>query len=213
MAKNIKTTAYLLFMDESGDQGFKFDKGSSQFFVLCLIIFDSPKKAEKASAAIKALRGELKLPPNFEFKFSTGTTSKVKEKFLKSIKSADFSYRAVIIDKKKLLKKCPESAQDALYLLASEILFIRGKPLTQATLVLDRINRQFLRKMNYFLKRRLNTDLSRIIKKVKADNSANNNLLQLVDMVCGTIFRKFSKKNEEFYKIIKTKEEDLYVPY
>ena len=210
---NKQTRAYLLFMDESGDQGFKFDRGSSRFFVLCLVIFDETKNAEKTSSKIQSLRQELKLPAKFEFKFSTGTTNKIKEKFLKSLKSEKFFYRAVVIDKKKLLKTRPESMQEVIYLLASEILFLRGRQLTQITLVLDRINRQFLRKMDFFLKRRLNTRLSKIIKKVKADNSANNNLLQLADMICGAIFRKFTKKDERFYKIMKEKEEELYVPY
>jgi len=200
-------------MDESGDQGFKFDRGSSRFFVLCLVVFENPKDAEETSTKINLLKQKLKLPPTFEFKFSTGTTNKVKEKFFSSVKMTNFFYRAVVIDKKKLLKTHPESAQDAIYLLASEILFLRGRQLTQTTLVLDRINRQFLRKMDYFLKRRLNTRLSKIIKKIKADNSANNNLLQLADMICGAIFRKFTKKNERFYKMTKRKEEELYIPY
>ncbi len=103
--------------------------------------------------------------------------------------------------------------QELLYLITAETLLLRGKPLNKATLILDRINRQFLKKMNFFLNRRLNTRLSKIIKKIKADNSANNNLLQLTDMVCGAIYRKYSRRDEKFYRLIKTKEEEIYVPY
>jgi len=204
---------YLLFMDESGDTGFKFEKGSSRFFVLSIVIFDNPVEAEKTAKTIKNLRKKLKLSVNFEFKFSTGTTKKQKEKFLKIVKQENFTYRSVVIDKQKLLKANPQSFQESIYILSSELLFLRGKELANATLVLDRVNRQFLRKMNFFLKRRLNTPLRKIIRKIKADKSSNNNLLQLVDMVCGAVYRKFSKKDKKYYDLIKEKEEDLYVPY
>ena len=208
-----QTKAYLIFMDESGDTGFKFTKGSSGFFVLCLVIFDKPKKAEKASSRIKLLRKELKLPDKFEFKFSTTTTTKIKETFLKTVKNENFFYRAVVVNKKKLASLHSHQKQELLYLITAETLLLRGQPLNKSTLILDRINRQFLKKMNFFLNRRLNTRLSKIIKKIKADNSANNNLLQLTDMVCGAIYRKYSRRDEKFYHLIKTKEEEIYVPY
>ncbi len=51
----------LIFIDDSGDPGFKFSKGSSFYFVICLVIFDDNLEAEKASITIKELRRELKL--------------------------------------------------------------------------------------------------------------------------------------------------------
>ena len=46
----------LIFIDDSGDPGFKLDKGSSAFFVIALIIFDDELEAEKVALAIKELR-------------------------------------------------------------------------------------------------------------------------------------------------------------
>ena len=51
----------LIFMDESGDTGFKFSKNSSKYFVLTVIIFDNLESAEKANDTIKKLRKELKI--------------------------------------------------------------------------------------------------------------------------------------------------------
>ncbi len=42
----------LIFIDDSGDTGIKFDRGSSRFFVISLLIFDDNLEAEKMSVAI-----------------------------------------------------------------------------------------------------------------------------------------------------------------
>lgn len=60
----------LVFIDDSGDPGFKLQKGSSPCFVIALIIFDDPLEAEKTSLAIKELRRKLKVSDLYEFKFN-----------------------------------------------------------------------------------------------------------------------------------------------
>jgi hypothetical protein len=59
----------LVFIDDSGDSGFKLDKGSSAFFVIALVIFDDELEAEKTAIAIKGLKRDLGFPDNLEFKF------------------------------------------------------------------------------------------------------------------------------------------------
>lgn len=39
----------IVFIDESGDPGFKIESGSSEVFVLALVVFDDNLEAEKAS--------------------------------------------------------------------------------------------------------------------------------------------------------------------
>ena len=60
----------LVFVDDSGDSGFKFNKGSSPYFVIACVIFDDILEAERASLAIKMLRRDLGLSDNHEFKFT-----------------------------------------------------------------------------------------------------------------------------------------------
>lgn len=45
----------IVFIDESGDAGFKIGKGSSTFFVISLIIFDDELEAEETALRIKNL--------------------------------------------------------------------------------------------------------------------------------------------------------------
>lgn len=60
----------LVFLDDSGDLGFKVKKGSSPCFVIALVIFDDHLEGEACAVEIKKLRRELGLSEHFEFKFS-----------------------------------------------------------------------------------------------------------------------------------------------
>ena len=60
----------IIFSDDSGDPGFKTAKGSSDVFVIALVIFDSDKDAEETALKIKSLKQSLKLRDQFEFKFN-----------------------------------------------------------------------------------------------------------------------------------------------
>lgn len=43
----------LVFIDDSGDPGFKTEKGSSKIFVIAMVIFKDNLEAEKTSLSIK----------------------------------------------------------------------------------------------------------------------------------------------------------------
>lgn len=206
--------AMLIFMDESGDTGFKFSKTSSKFFVLVIVIFDSLSVAEEANEAVKKVRKELKLPENFEFKFSTGTSNKVRTVFLQKLSKFNFRYRTVVVDKTILAKREPLHPKDNLYMLVADHLFLRAEPrVKNASIFIDRISKSFIDDFNTYLKRRLNTNIEKIIGRIKHQDSRSNNLLQLADMVCGAIYRKYNRREDKFYKIIKKREEDLWKPY
>jgi hypothetical protein len=60
----------LVFIDDSGDPGFKFDKGSSTHFVIACIVFDDNLDAEETALKIKRLRRSLGWRDDHEFKFN-----------------------------------------------------------------------------------------------------------------------------------------------
>lgn len=208
--------AMLIFMDESGDTGFKLKTASSRYFVLTIVIFDDLDTAENANQAIKDLHTELKFPDEKEFKFSTGTSNKFKMAFLQKLARHKFRYRSIVIDKQKLSKVDPKNPEDSLYTLVTNQLFLRAQDRIQnASLFVDRTaqSKRFIQKFNTYLKRKLNTDMRKLIGEVRHKDSKSNNLLQLADMVCGAIYRKYNKNDDKFYKIIKRREEDLWKPY
>lgn len=205
--------AMLIFMDESGDTGFKFNKVSSQYFVLVMVIFDSLEAAEKANEAVKEVRKELKRSESLEFKFSTGTNNEAKVTFLRKLSRQNFRYRAVVIDKKILIKREPNPT-DSLYMLVADQLFLRAQShIRNASVFVDRITKSFVQDFNKYLRRRLNTDMEKLIGEIKHRDSKGNNLLQLADMVCGAIYRKYNRGDDTYYNIIRKREEDLWKPY
>jgi len=92
----------LVFIDDSGDPGFKLEKGSSAIFVISCVIFDDELEAEKTAVAIKEFRRELKFPDDVEFKFSKSSKG-IRCKFLKKINPFQFKVRSIVI-KKSLIR-------------------------------------------------------------------------------------------------------------
>ncbi len=88
----------LVFIDDSGDPGFKIEKGSSKVFVIALVIFDDNLVAEETAVALKKLRRDLKFPDTVEFKFHKSRKN-VKEKFLQTCSKFTFRIRAVVVKK------------------------------------------------------------------------------------------------------------------
>lgn len=46
----------IIFLDDSGDPGFKIGKGSTSSLVMALVIFDDELEAEETSVKIKRLK-------------------------------------------------------------------------------------------------------------------------------------------------------------
>ncbi|MFA6518596.1 MAG: DUF3800 domain-containing protein [Candidatus Shapirobacteria bacterium] len=57
----------LIFIDESGDAGFRIQKGSSAHFVISLVIFDDELDAEETALKIKRLKKSYFTPFPYEW--------------------------------------------------------------------------------------------------------------------------------------------------
>lgn len=79
----------LVFIDDSGDAGFKLDRDSSKHFVIACVIFDDNLDAEEAALKIKWLRRSLKWRNDHEFKFNK-TNKQIRLAFLDEIKGCNF---------------------------------------------------------------------------------------------------------------------------
>ncbi|MBU1255411.1 DUF3800 domain-containing protein, partial [Patescibacteria group bacterium] len=91
----------LVFIDDSGDPGFKFNKGSSKVFVIACVIFDDKLEAEKTAVAIKEFRRKIKFPDTMEFKFNK-SSKKVRKGFLIKVSKYKFRIRAIVMQKEKI---------------------------------------------------------------------------------------------------------------
>ena len=195
----------LVFIDDSGDAGFKLEKGSTRFFVIAMIIFDDELEAEKTAVAIKDLRRSLKFPDDMEFKFSKSKRS-VRIKFLETVKPFKFRVRSLVVDKILIHSEELRSNKNSFYSYAIKMVLKHSdNSIFNAKIKIDGSGDRIFRKrfLNY-LTRQLNTEQKRIVKNCKLANSKNNVLIQMTDMIAGSVRRSFdeSRKDATTYKNI-----------
>jgi hypothetical protein len=187
----MKKSKKLIFIDDSGDTGFKFNKGSSKFFVLVAIIMDSRETTELISLAIARVRLLMKLGLDYEFKFNKLNKAQ-RINFLKKINYLDFNIDAIVVDKRIL------EDTKLLLLKTVEALLSLDKSMYDGSIIkIDGKANEVLRNS---LVKRLN-----LLHKEKTDIGfirSSNNLIQLADMVAGSIRRSYeSDKNDRFIYI------------
>ncbi|MEK7171737.1 MAG: DUF3800 domain-containing protein [Patescibacteria group bacterium] len=202
----------LIFIDDSGDPGFKLDKGSSAFFVIALIIFDDELEAEKVALAIKELRRYLGFPDNLEFKFFKSSKD-VREKFLRKVCNFKFRVRAIVIQKSLIRSQELRNSKNSFYGYAiKSVLKHNGGTIQNAKIKIDGSgDRVFRKSFLGYLRRQLNSDEKQIMKSCRLVDSHGNVLIQLADMIAGSIHRSHNvlKDDAKFYKsIIKKRIED-----
>lgn len=187
----------LVFIDDSGDAGFKIDKGSSQFFVIALIIFDDELEAEKTAVAIKDFRRLMKFSDVEEFKFHKSSKS-VREGFLKAINPLQFKVRCLVIDKKAVRSDELKTNKNSFYSYVIKMaLKHSGNSIFNAKVKIDGSgDRAFRKGFLAYLRKELTFGQRKIMQNCKLVNSNGNVLIQMADMVAGSILRSYSDKTD-----------------
>lgn len=180
----------LVFVDESGDPGMKQKQGSSERFVVAAVIFLDHKDAEACDSKIAELCFDCFRGKKIEFKFNKCCDA-IREKFLTEISDYEFLYLGFVLNKSRLWGE-GFSYKESFYKYTCKFLFQNAKPyLKDASVVIDRSgNREFRQQLERYLKEKTNTERE-VIRKVRAEASHANSLLQLADMVCGAVARSF----------------------
>ena len=199
----------LAFLDESGDTGRKTDGGSSKYFIVSLVFFLDNDEALACDQRISLLRNELGLPDNYEFHFSNNS-KRVREAFLEAAARYNFTVITVVInkDRDKLYGE-GFNIKSSFYKYACQMVLTNAMPyLDQATLILDRSgSATFQGQLKNYLRNKLDDHERLKIKKIKAQDSHKNNLLQLVDYCVGISSRKVQDKKDwqGYYKYVSAK--------
>ncbi len=193
-----------LWSDESGDCGFKFDRGSSRFLVIVAVYLIEENKIE---ISMNQLKLELSLTDDYEFKFSRCKDKFKKEFFLFSQK-LPIKYKAIVVDKKKLRTPALRFQPQQLYCeLVRRLFYDNNPPLEKAILIVDEATAKIhYKEFNNVLKRYLSKN---IISKIRQKRSKNNIMIQIADMIAGSIFRKYEKGDDQYHQMIKDKEKIL----
>ena len=194
----------LVFVDDSGDPGFK--KASSSHFVMAAALFIEPKTATLLSKRIADYRKSLGWRDDYEFKFAKIRKDIIIE-LLDIISSYDFQIYATYVDKASFRQTAPIIDKEKLYNwtikeLLSMIL------LRDVKIEIDgRSSKQYMKQTATYLRREINSDKARKIE-IKFEDSTNDNLIQLADLIAGAINRSLNNDKTDsktYIRIIKDK--------
>ena len=196
----------LVFIDESGDPGFQIQKGSSPVFVIALVIFDDELEAEKCAVAIKELKRKLKFPDDVEFKYNKSRT-KVTKVFLETASKYKFRIRGIVVTKDKIKSLNLKTDKEKFFnYFVRMVLRNNAGTIKNAKLRLDRRGERLVRnELRSYLSRELDNKKNHIFKNFKFVDSKENVLIQLADMVAGSMAAYYRNKDKQFLKLLKEK--------
>lgn len=185
-------TKQLVFIDDSGDPGFK--KVSSSNFVIAAALFINPKIAMSLSKRISEYRKSLGWREDYEFKF-TKIRKDIIVELLKIVSDYDFQIYATYVDKVSFWQTTPIIDKEKLYnWTIKELLSII--PIKEAKIEIDgRSSKQNMRKTATYLRREVNRDGSKKLE-IKFEDSVDDNLIQLADLIAGSINRSMTDKTD-----------------
>jgi hypothetical protein len=175
-----------VFVDDSGDPGFKFNKGSSRFFVIACCVFETAEAAESASAAISALKDRLGRPQHVEFKFAK-TRLDTQVQFFDALSREEFFIRVLVIDKVARQQMDRDYESDSLYHVAIHQVLASASPvLSGARVTIDGGgSRNYRKSVAGLIRGELRFSTPGAIRTISFAQSHRDPLLQLADMVAG----------------------------
>ncbi|MDR1512180.1 MAG: DUF3800 domain-containing protein [Propionibacteriaceae bacterium] len=174
-------------IDDSGDAGLKFGKGSSRHLVMAACVFDSGSEIERTAEAITALRVRLGHGADWEFKHAKAQAQA--EELFHTVEPFDFYVRAIIIDKTTLTSQ-RLGTTNLKYFAITELLTHGTWPIHDAKVVIDgKDSKAFSMATSTYFRKTVNAEQPGAIKRVTMEDSKKNVLIQLADMVAGTIHR------------------------
>lgn len=194
--------------DEAGDASLNFGKGASRYLVLTLV---ATQDADGLRSVLSGLRKREGLAENFEFRFNNLASSKLLGKAMSALQSAEFMAWALVVDKTTL----PKIAQDIwgtglyFYFLVDLVNRIPVEYRNKGTLILDEIgsaSAELVKLKRTFKMHGIRHEFSRIFIR----RSRSEDLIQVADLVAGSILRRDARKDSEQFDLISDKMQSIY---
>lgn len=177
-----------IFIDDSGDGGFKFESGSSSHLIMAACVFRDPLEIEKLKTKMIGCAAKNGLKTEFKY---TRTKERAKDCFFSCTDDVKYSVRAISIDKRLIYSGKLRSSPSALKSYAIRQLLSKGfGTIRDAKVVIDgQDTKAFGITDADYLMDMANRAHPGTLRKVAYDDSKNNVGIQLADMVAGAINR------------------------
>jgi len=183
----------LIFIDDAGCTGFKFDQGSSDYFYIAGIFFDDDLDAEETALKIKRLRRSLGWHDLHEFKFRKTSTT-IKKQFYNTVCSLNYRVVLAIVDKRSINDKNLQNNPSEFYYRVILNVLQAGGDFMKANIIIDG-EKGIDHRRNVKTYFRKNLPEYSINKMVFVD-SKKDSLVQLADMFVGAARHSVEKKKD-----------------
>ncbi len=202
-----------VFIDESWDSWFKFDKNSSKFFTIGLVIFNEEEDYLACENRIQLLKKELGYKDDFEFHFAHNSF-KIRESFFSAVAPYNFFYYSIVLNKEKLYWEGFKNKQ-SFYKYTTSLVFENAKDkLENARIIIDGSgDKAFRQSLAKYLRNKMNTESIKRIHSVKMIDSKKINCIQLADYVASATNRKYTKKDDKDRSIQIISHRKIYEQY
>jgi hypothetical protein len=203
----------LVYLDESGDAGFKLQLGSSPVLLVAATIFDSTRDAEVTAERIQLLRRALGKGDSFQFHFASLRRG-WREDFLGEVAQSPFRVRAIVMPKGRIQDHPLRSSPKDFYNFTVKTLLTRASgSVRDAKVFIDGSSKQAPRaELGAYLRRECNTQELRIIDELKSGPKSNV-LIQLADMVASGLALSYRPAKTDagvYRKILLPRIEDVW---
>ena len=208
-----------IFMDESGDLGFNFDKrGTTSYFLITFLFSRSKRPIEKCVKKVHlGLRKKYKKIGVLHAYIEEPVT---KRRLLSLLAEKDCKIMTILLNKKKVYTKLQDE-KPVLYNYVTNILLDRifTKKLIQSddSIKIIASRKETNKFLNKNFKSYLHSQLAANYKvkvSISVKTPAEQKALQAVDFVSWAIFRKYEYKDDTYYNLIRGKivEENALFP-
>ena len=176
----------LVFIDESGDAGFKITRGSSPVFVVAMVIFDGPDEAKSTEHAIRMTMSRLRISSEFKFNASR---DQVRDEFFQAVRNCPFMVRAIVIRKEVIYSPNLMADKENFYrFFVRQMMGHDNGLLDRADVFIDGSgDRAFRKTLTAYLRKHLGQRLN----SLRLSESHRDVLIQLADMCVGAIARSY----------------------
>lgn len=196
----------IIYLDESGDLGFNFGRGSSQYFVITFITMNK-ETSVSLKRKIRIIKKKNHIPKDVEMK-ANNTNASLRIEILKRIASLNIEIHAIIANKKNVerhLRKDPNILYNYMVNLIMVPYLEKNRPVDVFLIADLRITRvakgmrftDYLKYKLFFEKKLQDIEL-----EVQFLDSFRSNGLQAVDFVAYAFLKKYKSSDLRYYQLI-----------
>jgi hypothetical protein len=183
----------LVFIDESGDPGFKLERGSSPIFVVAMVAIADPDGAQQTGDVIDGLRATLRVRPEFKF---NKCKNAYRDAFFEAVRDHPFRARFMVVEKRLITSVALRTVKESFYKFFVRMMMqYDGGRLHDAKVVIDSSgDRSFKKQFKTYLRAHLDKGCCR---SFELKDSKRDPLLQLADMCAGAVARSYRADRPE----------------